>query len=144
MTSSSAIFNFLWILTGGFVISLIYFVAALLFLCLIPMGVITAWQLLSLARFSLFPFGSPWNSLINQNLVRGQGDSDCAYTVRAILWCPFLILLCVVHITLGLLLFISIIFIPVARVHLTLLRFTFFPCNDAPSKRETLVFCCSV
>eukprot|EP00808_Paulinella_micropora_P023927 g1413.t1 len=141
---SSPFCNTLWLVTGGIFVALVYFVAALVFIPLIGFGITTAWQLMSLAKYSLWPFGSPWKDLINQNLVRGQGDSTCAYSMRVILWLPFLLIQCAIHVLCGVVLFVSIAFIPIARVHLTLLRFSFFPFYDTPASRESLLLCCMV
>ena len=101
--------NIIWLLFGGFVIAIEYFVASLLLMITIigiPFGV----QTLKLAILALWPFGSR---------VTDEGNSGgCLLILMNLIWILIGgIWICLSHLVFGLLLCITIIGIPFGRQH---------------------------
>lgn len=104
--------NIIWLVFGGLLISVEYLIASiLLFVSIIgiPFGI----QTLKLAVLALWPFGSEIKSK--------KTDGGCLNTLMNIVWI-FIggIWICLSHIGIGLLLFITIIGIPFAKQHFKL------------------------
>ncbi|MGN0189294.1 MAG: YccF domain-containing protein, partial [Candidatus Cryptobacteroides sp.] len=60
--------NIFWMLLGGLVISLYYFIVGLLF-CVTVIGIPFGWQLFKMAGFALWPFG--------REVVSNSNDNGC-------------------------------------------------------------------
>lgn len=108
--------NLLWLLLGGLVAALGWFVVGL-FWCLTIIGIPVGLQCFKFAALTLWPFG--------QDVVYGGGTAS---TVINIIW---LLLggieLALLHAVIGLLLFVTILGIPFARQHFKLARLALLP-----------------
>ena len=102
----STIGNILWIIFGGFIISLMYVVGSLiLFITII--GIPFGLQTMKLAGLALFPFG--------REVVRTDSSAGCLSIVMNIIWILFAGMeIAITHVILALLCGITIIGIPFA------------------------------
>lgn len=104
--------NIIWLVFGGFLIALEYFIASLLlFISIIgiPFGI----QTMKIGVLALWPFGS--------NVKTKEKGSGCLSTIMNIVWF-FIggIWICLSHLAFGILFFITIIGIPFAKQHFKL------------------------
>ncbi len=108
----SFIGNLIWLLFGGIMIAIEYFVCSI-FLILTIVGIPFGMQTLKLGVLALWPFGSE---------VRYQAQaSGCLNTLMNVIWLIFGgFLIALTHIFWGLILAITIIGIPFARQHFKL------------------------
>ncbi|HUS85728.1 MAG TPA: YccF domain-containing protein [Bacteroidales bacterium] len=104
--------NIIWLLFGGFIIAIEYFVASFLLIITIigiPFGV----QTLKLGMLALWPFGMETRSDVR--------SSGCLYIIMNILWLIFGgLVIALTHLIFGLLLCITIIGIPFGMQHFKL------------------------
>ncbi len=111
--------NILWLILGGFIIALEYFISSILLMITIigiPFGV----QTLKLASLSLWPFGRG-NVYIEQ-------PSGCLTTLMNILWLLLGgIWIALTHLIIGLILSITIIGIPFGMQHFKLASLSLTP-----------------
>ena len=111
--------NILWLLLGGLIISLEYFVASVLMIITIigiPFGI----QTLKLASLSLWPFG--------RNSVYISQPSGCLTTLLNLIWLIFGGLwISASHLLLGIILSITIIGIPFGKQHFKLASLALTP-----------------
>ena len=113
--------NILWLILGGLVVALIYFlVGVVLFFTIIgiPFGI----QLFKLGEYALWPFG--------RELVNKPGEPGCVSIVMNLLW----ILLgwwevALVHLICGLVFCITIVGIPFGLQHFRMALMSVFPCG---------------
>ena len=104
--------NILWLLLGGFLISLEYLVSSLLLIVTI-IGIPFGLQTLKLASLALWPFG--------RDAIYIEERSGCVSTIMNILWILVGgIWIAVTHLVLALLFFITIIGIPFGMQHMKL------------------------
>jgi uncharacterized membrane protein YccF (DUF307 family) len=104
--------NILWIICGGFIIAVEYFIASILMMLTI-IGIPFGLQTLKLADLALWPF--------NRDTRTTTVSSGCAYTVLNLFWLIFGgFWIFITHIILGLLLMITIIGIPFGIQHFKL------------------------
>jgi uncharacterized membrane protein YccF (DUF307 family) len=104
--------NIVWLVFGGIVIAIEYFVFSILLMVTV-IGIPFSFQTLKLASFALWPFG-------RTSVVKGQANG-CIYTVMNIFWLIFGgIWIAATHIIFGLLLGITIIGIPFGLQHFKL------------------------
>jgi uncharacterized membrane protein YccF (DUF307 family) len=68
-------------------------------------------------------------------------EGGCSYYLRTIMWFPFLVAIGLVHILLTFVLCVTIVGIPLARTHYTLIRFATFPMIESAATREACLFC---
>jgi uncharacterized membrane protein YccF (DUF307 family) len=104
--------NILWIICGGFIIAVEYFIASILMMLTI-VGIPFGMQTLKLADLALWPF--------NRDTHTTASSSGCGYAILNLFWLiigGFWIFL--THIVLGLLLMITIIGIPFGIQHFKL------------------------
>lgn len=111
--------NILWLVLGGLVVALVYFLVGLLF-CLTVIGIPFGVQLIKLGVYALWPFG--------HELVYGPGQPGCLSTVMNLLW----ILLgwweiALTHLVFGLILCVTIIGIPWGLQHFKMAIGSIFP-----------------
>ena len=111
--------NILWLVLGGLVVALVYFLVGLLF-CLTVIGIPFGVQLIKLVVYALWPFG--------HELVYGPGQPGCLSTVMNVLW----ILLgwweiALTHLVFGLILCVTIIGIPWGLQHFKMALGAVFP-----------------
>ena len=69
--------NLLWLLFGGLLIALFYFLVGLL-MCITLIGIPFGIQLFKFGRYSLWPFG--------HELVDGPGEPGCVSVVMDLIW----------------------------------------------------------
>lgn len=114
----STIGNILWMLLGGIVVAILYFVAGLVICCTIigiPFGV----QLMKIAGVALLPFGRG---------VEIMADAGCLSAGFNILWVLFgWWEIAVVHLVLSAIFAITIIGIPFAKAHWRLMKMSLLP-----------------
>ncbi len=108
-TSMKFIGNILWLILGGLLVSVCYFIAGLLY-CVTIIGIPFGYQLWKFGVFSLWPFGT--------EVVDGNNAGGCLSIFMNILW----ILLgwweiAAVHLVCGLICCITIIGIPFGLQH---------------------------
>lgn len=121
----SFIGNILWLVLGGVLLFVMYFVAGLLLCCTIigiPFGV----QLMKVAFLAACPFGRDVDML---------SDSGCLSVGFNVIW----VLLgwweiAIVHFVLAFLCAITIIGIPFAKAHLRLMKLSFMPFGSNVSR----------
>ena len=111
--------NILWLILGGLVIALIYYLVGLL-MCITFIGIPFGLQLFKLGTYALWPFG--------RELVNGPGEPGCVSIVMNLIW----ILLgwweiAVIHLFCALICFISIIGIPWGVQHFKMAIASVFP-----------------
>ena len=101
--------NILWLILGGLLIALVYYIVGLL-MCITIIGIPFGAQLFKLGTYALWPFG--------HELVDGPGQPGCLSVVMNLIW----ILagwweIALLHLFFGLLCCITIIGIPFGRQH---------------------------
>lgn len=114
----SLIGNILWILLGGFIVAIMYFIAGLI-LCVTIIGIPFGLQLMKLGALALNPFGK------SVELKPNPGVFSIIFGVLWIIfgWWEIAIL----HFVFALLCAITIIGIPFAKAHLRLAAMSFAP-----------------
>ncbi|MDD6210815.1 MAG: YccF domain-containing protein [Bacteroidales bacterium] len=111
--------NLIWVLFGGILIAIEYFISGLL-LCLTIIGIPFGIQTFKLALFALWPFGYT-------TVVTPQSDG-CLSTVMNILWLLLGgIWIALSHLVLGALFCITIIGIPFGLQHFKLMTIALTP-----------------
>jgi uncharacterized membrane protein YccF (DUF307 family) len=111
--------NIIWLIFGGFAISIEYFVSSIA-LMLTIIGIPFALQTFKIGVLALWPFGS--------KVVRTEMAGGCLSTVMNIIW--FLIggvWIFLTHMLFGILLFITIVGIPWAKQHFKLSNIALTP-----------------
>lgn len=111
--------NILWLLIGGIITALLYFIAGLL-MCLTIIGIPFGIQLFKLGGFALWPFG--------REMVDGKNESGCVSIVMNLIW----ILagwweIALIHLVCGLVFCITIVGIPFGIKHFRLALMSIFP-----------------
>lgn len=111
--------NILWLILGGLITALIYFVGGILF-CISIIGIPFGCQLFKIGTLCLWPFG--------REVSYGPNANGCLSLVMNVLW--FLVggwEVAVAHIGFGLLCCITIIGIPFGLQHFKLAMIAVFP-----------------
>lgn len=111
--------NILWIVLGGLIIALIYYIVGLL-MCITIVGIPFGVQLFKLGTYALWPFG--------HELVNGPNEPGCLSVVMNLIW----ILLgwweiATIHLVCGLLFCVTIIGIPWGLQHFKMAIGSIFP-----------------
>ena len=115
----NAIGNILWLLLGGILITIIYYIIGLL-LCLTIIGIPFGVQLFKFGTYALWPFG--------HELVDGPGQPGCLSTIMNVVW-----ILCgwweiaVIHLVFGLLCCVTVVGIPFGIQHFKMIVPTLLP-----------------
>jgi uncharacterized membrane protein YccF (DUF307 family) len=111
--------NIIWLILGGLLIAVVYFIGGLVF-CVTIIGIPFGLKLFALGRAVLSPFGKEVRPV--------DGGTGCISTVFNILW---LVLfgweIALVHFLGGLLYAITIVGIPIAQQHFKLAKMGLFP-----------------
>lgn len=111
--------NVLWLVLGGIITAVEYFIASLLLMITI-IGIPFGLQTLKLGLLALWPFGS--------KVVDQGGSSGCLSLIMNILWLLVGGLwICVTHLVFGILLCITIIGIPFGKQHFKLAALSLTP-----------------
>lgn len=111
--------NIFWLLLGGIVIAIIYYVVGLL-MCITLIGIPFGVQLFKLGTYSLWPFG--------HELVDGPKEPGCISVFMNLIW-----ILCgwweiaILHLLCGLIFCISIVGIPFGLQHFKMAVGSIFP-----------------
>ena len=87
------------------------------------------------------PLTSPPVHLHAAPLQAFEESSGLSYYMRVLLWFPFLVAISAVHLFLTLCLCVTVVGIPLARTHYTLIRFAAFPMIDTAKTRDACLFC---
>jgi uncharacterized membrane protein YccF (DUF307 family) len=111
--------NILWLLLGGILIALLYYIVGLV-MCVSIIGIPFGVQLFKFGTFSLWPFG--------HELVDGPGQPGCVSVVMNLIW----ILagwweIAILHFIFGFLFCITIVGIPWGTQHFKLAIASIFP-----------------
>jgi uncharacterized membrane protein YccF (DUF307 family) len=115
----NSIGNIFWLLLGGILIAIIYYLVGLL-MCLTLIGIPFGLQLFKLGTYSLWPFG--------HELVDGPNEPGCVSVVMNLLW----ILLgwweiAILHVVCGIIFLLTIVGIPFALQHFKMAFASIFP-----------------
>ena len=101
--------NIAWFILGGFLISLYYALAGILF-CISIIGIPFGVQLLKMAKLALFPFG--------KNVVCDTRDMGCLSILMNIIWIIFGgIEIALMHLAFGIIFCLTIVGIPFGLQH---------------------------
>ena len=110
--------NILWLVFGGIVIAIIYYIVGLM--CITVIGIPFGVQLFKLGTYALWPFG--------RDLVNGPNEPGCVSVLMNLIW-----ILCgwweiaILHFTFGLLFCLTIVGIPWGLQHFKMAIATVFP-----------------
>lgn len=111
--------NILWLLLGGLIISLYYFVVGLLF-CITIVGIPFGIQLMKMAQFALWPFGHDVQSDTN--------DGGCLSILMNVIWILVGgIEIATLHLTFGIVCCITIVGIPFGIQHFKMALLALIP-----------------
>ena len=111
--------NILWLILGGLIIAVIYYIVGLL-MCITIIGIPFGVQLFKLGTYSLSPFG--------HELVNGPKEPGCLSIVMNLIW----VLLgwweiAIIHLVCGLICTITIVGIPFGMQHFKMALSSIFP-----------------
>lgn len=111
--------NILWLALGGLLIFIEYIIASVI-LCITIIGIPFGIQTFKIAFLSLWPFGAEIKSK--------ESDGGCLSLLMNVIWICFGgFWICLTHIVIGILLFITIIGIPFAKQHFKLAGLALVP-----------------
>ncbi len=111
--------NIIWIIAGGLVTSILYFIGGIV-LCLTIVGIPFGLQIFKIAGLALAPFG--------KDVTNPQRADGCLSLFMNILWILVMgIEIAVVHLFFGIILCITIIGIPFGRQHFKLAALALVP-----------------
>ena len=111
--------NVLWILTGGFLVTILYFFGGLV-LCLTIVGIPFGVQLFKLGILGLLPFG--------RDIDTTGFATGCLGVIMNIIWLVAGgIELAILHVVLALILAITVIGLPFAKQHIKMARLALMP-----------------
>ena len=111
--------NIIWLIFGGFFAALGYLFGGIV-LCITIIGIPWGLQCFKLASLVLMPFG--------KKIVYDSSNSGCLATLANIIWLFFGgLYTAIIHIGMGLLLFITIIGIPWGQQHFKLVEISLMP-----------------
>ena len=111
--------NILWVILGGFLISMCYAIMGLLF-CLTIIGIPFGVQLFKIAGLALWPFG--------HDVTPGPRDTGCLSILMNVIWIIFGgIEIALAHVTLGIIFCITIVGIPFGVQHFKMALLALMP-----------------
>lgn len=114
-----ALGNIAWLLLGGILVAIFYFLGGLL-LCITIIGIPFGVQLFKLGRYALWPFG--------YEIVNGPGEPGCLSTVMNLIWILFgWWEVALLHLIFGLIFCITIVGIPLGLQHFRMAIGSIFP-----------------
>lgn len=101
--------NLLWLVLGGLIVALYYYLMGLLF-CITIIGIPFGVQLFKIGTFALWPFG--------HEVIPGPNDSGCLAIIMNVIWIIFGgVEIALTHLTFGVICCITIIGIPFGMQH---------------------------
>lgn len=121
--------NLAWLVLGGLLTAVMYWVAGLLF-CITIIGIPFGLQLFKIGSYAFWPFG--------REMEFRAGEPGCLSLVGNILWiaCGWWEI-CLVHLFCGLIFCITIVGIPFGMKHFTIAKTSLFPFGQSSrSKRR--------
>ena len=123
----NSIGNLLWLVLGGILVAIIYYVVGLL-MCITIIGIPFGLQLFKLGTYALWPFGS--------ELVNGPNEPGCVSIVMNLLW----ILLgwweiAIIHLVCGLIFCLTVVGLPFGIMHFRLAISSIFPFGKEVRKK---------
>lgn len=111
--------NILWLVLGGLIVSIYYFIVGLLF-CITIIGIPFGLQLLKMAQFALWPFGNDVQSASN--------DGGCLALIMNVIWILVGgIEIASIHVTFGLVCCVTIVGIPFGIQHFKMALLALIP-----------------
>lgn len=111
--------NLLWLILGGLVIALYYWIVGLLF-CITIIGIPFGLQLIKVGSFALWPFGS--------QIQPDTNDGGCLSIIMNVIWILVGgIEIAMLHLTLGVALCITIIGLPFGLQHFKMALLALIP-----------------
>ena len=111
--------NILWLILGGLLVSLYYFIAGLVF-CITIIGIPFGLQLFKMGVFALWPFG--------HDVVSDVNDGGCLSIIMNVLWILFGGMeIATLHLGFGLLCCITIVGIPFGLQHFKMALLALIP-----------------
>ena len=111
--------NILWLVLGGFIVSLYYFIVGVLF-CITIIGIPFGLQLIKLAGFALWPFG--------HDIQPDTNDGGCLAILLNVIWILLGgIEIAMLHVTFGAILCLTIIGIPFGLQHFKMALLALIP-----------------
>lgn len=111
--------NILWLILGGLLVTLCYYLVGLLF-CITIIGIPFGVQLFKIGTFALWPFGSQVTSDTN--------DGGCLAILMNVLWVLFGgIEVATIHIVFGILCCLTIVGIPFGMQHFKMMILAIVP-----------------
>ena len=111
--------NILWMVLGGFIISLYYALVGLLF-CISIIGIPFGMQLFKMAGLALWPFG--------HDVTPGANDGGCLSLIMNVIWIVLGgIEIALMHVTLGIGFCITIVGIPFGLQHFKMALLSLVP-----------------
>ena len=120
-------FNLIYFVFFGALSAFFYLLLSIL-LAITIIGIPIAKSMLQFAKLSAFPFGK---EVITETELKGKENVSnlrkFGGTFLNIIWFPLGLILTLIHLTLGVLAFISIIGIPIGIVHVRMGKFLLFP-----------------
>lgn len=114
----STIGNILWLILGGLIVAVLYFLAGLL-LCVTIVGIPFGVELMKIGKLALAPFGKT---------VKTKNDPGCFSIAFSVIW-----ILCgwweiaLIHLVLAVIFTLTIIGIPFAKAHFRLMKLSLMP-----------------
>lgn len=111
--------NLLWLILGGLLVSLYYFIVGLVF-CITIVGIPFGIQLMKMAQFALWPFG--------RDIQPGDNDGGCLSILMNVIWILVGgIEIASIHVTFGLICCITIVGIPFGIQHFKMALLALIP-----------------
>ena len=111
--------NILWLVLGGLIIALMYFLVGFL-MCITIIGIPFGLQLFKFGRLALWPFG--------HEIVDGPNEPGCVSVVMDVIWILFgWWEIAILHLVFGLLFCITIVGIPWGLQHFKMILPTLIP-----------------
>ena len=111
--------NILWLVLGGLIVSLYYFIVGVLF-CLTIIGIPFGLQLIKIAGLALWPFG--------HDIQSGSNDGGCLSIIMNVIWILVGgIEIALFHVPIGAILCLTIVGIPFGLQHFKMALLALIP-----------------
>lgn len=117
---SNTLANILWLIFGGLLFAVGYFIAGLAF-CITIIGIPFGVQLFKIGAYMLHPYGYRVYDDIS-------ADGGCLSVILNLLWiCCFGVELAIMHVTIGILFYLTIIGFSFGNMHFRMAYLALFP-----------------